>query len=153
MASEKVIKALNEARGRELTAILQYMSQHYELADKDFNKLGDPIKKIAIVEMKHAEMLGERILFLGGVPMSQPDGKAKKGEEIAELLATDMKLEADAVKMYNASAKLCTAENDMVSKELFDKLLADEEEHFNYFDNVKDHVDKLGGPYLATLTG
>ena len=153
MASEKVIKALNEARARELTAILQYMSQHYELEDQDFNKLGDAIKKIAIVEMKHAEMLAERILFLNGPTTSQPDGKAKKGEEIPGLLATDKKLESEAMGMYNKSASLCAAEHDMVSKEIFDKLLADEEDHFNYFDNVKDHVDKLGAAYLATLAG
>jgi bacterioferritin len=152
MANAKVIKVLNEARGRELTAILQYLSQHYELEDRDFGKLGEAIKKIGIVEMKHAEMLAERILFLGGVPMSQPDGKAKKGEDIPALLATDMKLESDAVEMYNRSAQICFEEKDMVSKELFDKLAADEEEHFDYFDNTKDHVDKLGAAYIATLT-
>ena len=153
MASVKVIKVLNEGRGRELTAILQYMAQHYEMADQDFGKLASKIKEIAIAEMKHAEMLAERILFLGGVPISQPDGKAKRGEDIPSLLATDMKLEDDAVKMYNASAALCAAEKDMVSKEIFDKLLAEEEDHFNYFDNVRDHVEKLGDAYLATLTG
>jgi len=153
MASEKVIKALNEARGRELTAILQYMAQHYELEDQGFDKLGDAIKKIAIEEMKHAEMLAERILFLNGVPTSQPDGKAKKGEEIPAMLATNMKLEDDAVKMYNESAKLCVAESDQVSKDIFEKLLKEEEDHWNYFDNVKTHVKELGAAYLATLTG
>ena len=153
MASAKVIKALNEARARELTAILQYMSQHYELADQDFVKLGDAIKKIAIVEMKHAETLAERILFLNGVPLSQPDGKTKKGENIPGLLATDMKLEEEAVAMYNRSSNLCAAENDIVSKEIFDKLAQEEEDHFNYFDNTKAHVDQLGAAYLATLAG
>jgi bacterioferritin len=153
MASAKVIKALNDARARELTAILQYLSQHYELADQDYAKLGDAIKKVGIVEMKHAELLAERVLFLGGVPTSAPDGKAKKGEEIPGMLATDIKLEADAVVLYNKFAKLCAEESDQVSKELFDKLVTEEEDHFNYFDNVKDHVDKLGAAYLATLAG
>ena len=153
MASEKVIKALNEARARELTAILQYMAQHYELADQGFDKLGDAVKKIAIEEMKHAEALAERILFLNGVPTSTPDGKAKKGEEIPAMLTTNMKLEDDAVKMYNASAKLCVEESDQVSKDIFEKLLKEEEDHWNYFDNVRTHVKQLGAAYLATLTG
>ena len=153
MASEKVIKALNEARARELTAILQYMAQHYELEDQGFDKLGDAIKKVAIAEMKHAEMLAERILFLNGVPTSQPDGKAKKGEDIPAMLTTNMKLEDEAVKMYNASVMLCAAEGDQVSKDVFEKILKEEEDHWNYFDNVKTHVKELGAAYLATLTG
>ncbi len=151
--SQKVIEALNEARARELSAILQYMAHHYELEDSDFGKLGKDLKKIAIEEMKHAEALAERILFLGGVPTSKPDGTAKKGQEIADMLATDEALEQQAVDMYNASAQLCAQEKDQISKELFDKLLADEEEHLNFFQNVRDHVDKLGAAYLATLTG
>jgi bacterioferritin len=66
--NQKVIDLLNTAREQELTAITQYMTHHYELEDAMYEKLGDRLKKIAIVEMKHAEMLAERILFLGGVP-------------------------------------------------------------------------------------
>ncbi len=152
MPSKKVIDLLNQARSRELTAILQYMAQHYELEDNDFGKLAKKLKEIAIAEMKHAEALAERILFLNGVPTSQPDGKAKKGEEIPAQLATDIKLEADAVEMYNAASVVCAEEKDQVSKELFEKLLADEEGHLDYFQNVQDHVEKLGAAYLATLT-
>jgi bacterioferritin len=151
--SKKVIELLNQARASELTAILQYMAHHYELDDTDFGKLAKILKKTAIEEMKHAEKLAERILFLNGTPTSKPDGEAKKGQEVAQLLATDIGLEEGAVKMYNASANACAAEKDQVSKKLFEELLADEEEHLDVFQNVKAHVDKLGAAYLATLTG
>ena len=151
--SQKVIDLLNKARARELTAISQYMSQHYELEDIDFGKLASKIKEIAITEMKHAEKLAERILFLNGEPTSKPDALPKKGQQIPQILTTDMALESGAIKMYNEAAMVCAAEKDQISKELFEDLLKDEEDHLNYFDNTKDHVDKLGAAYLATLVG
>lgn len=151
--NKKVIDLLNKARASELTAISQYMIHHYELEDTDFGKLAKVLKKTAIEEMKHAEKLAERILFLGGTPTSEPDGKTKKGQEIAQMLATDIGLETGAVKMYNASANACAAEKDQISKTLFEELLGEEEEHLDEFQNIKDHVDKLGAAYLATLTG
>lgn len=151
--SKKVIELLNQARARELTAISQYMAHHYELEDQDLGKLAAKLKEIAIAEMKHAEKLAERILFLKGEPTTKPDGQAQKGQEIAAMLATDIGLEAEAVKMYNESAVICAAEKDQISKELFEELLRDEEDHLNTFENIKDHVDKLGAAYLATLVG
>ncbi len=151
--SKKVIDLLNEARARELTAISQYMAQHYELEDQDFGKLGSKLKEIAIQEMKHAEKLAERILYLKGVPTSKPDGEAKKSQTIAEMLTTDIGLEAQAIEMYNNASVVCAAEKDQVSKEVFEELLKDEEAHLDFFENTKDHVDKMGAAYLATLTG
>jgi bacterioferritin len=151
--SQKVIDLLNKARSRELTAISQYMVQHYELEDSDFGKLASKFKEIAITEMKHAEKLAERILFLNGEPTSKPDALPKKGQQIPQMLTTNMALESAAMKLYNEAAVVCAAEKDQISKELFDDLLKDEEDHLNYFENTKDHVDKLGSAYLATLTG
>jgi len=151
--SQKIIDLLNKGRSRELTAISQYMAQHYELEDQDFGKLASKLKEIAIQEMKHAEKLAERILFLKGEPTSKPDGVAKKGQKIPEMLTTNMALESAAMKMYNEAAVVCAAEKDQISKELFEELLKDEEDHFNYFENVKDHIGKLGAAYLATLVG
>jgi len=151
--TKKVIDLLNAGRSRELAAILQYMAQHYELEDQDYGKLGKIIKKTAIAEMKHAEAFAERILFLGGVPTSKPDLEARKGQKIAEMLGTDIGLEEQAVKMYNESAIACAECLDMVSKDLFEKILGDEDEHLNLFQNLKDHVDKLGDIYITTLTG
>jgi bacterioferritin len=150
--SKKVIDLLNAARSRELTAITQYMAQHYELEDRDFGKLASKFKEIAIAEMKHAEKLAERILYLKGEPTSKPDAVAKKGQEIPEMLKTNIALESQAIKMYNEASVICAAEKDQKSKEVFEELLGDEEGHLNYFENVMGHVDKLGAAYLATLT-
>ena len=151
--SQKVIDLLNAARARELTAISQYMIQHYELEDSDFGKLASRLKEIGIEEMKHAEDLAERILFLNGEPTTKPDAVAKKGQEIAKMLQTDIALETQAVKMYNEAALTCAQERDQISKQLFEKLLGEEEVHLDIFQNLKDHVDKLGAVYLATLVG
>ena len=69
------------------------------------------------------------------------------------MLATNMALEAGAIKMYNEASMVCAAEKDQISKELFEGLLKEEEDHLNYFENTKDHLEKLGAAYLATLTG
>jgi bacterioferritin len=152
MAMSKVIDALNAARGRELTAILQYMEAHYELEDQQFPKLAKEMKKIAFVEMKHAEKLAERILYLNGTPNMKPDGEIQKGLDIAGFLELSKGLETDAIKMYNDSIRLCAAEGDDGSKEVFQDLLEAEEEHFDFFDNTESHVKNLGGAYIATLT-
>ena len=151
--SKKVIDLLNEARARELSAITQYMAQHYDLEDQDYGKLAKVMKDIGIQEMKHAEALAERILFLKGTPTSKPDAVAKKGEDIPAMLGTDMALETQAIKMYNEAALVCAQEKDQISKQLFEKLLGEEEEHLNQFENIKDHVEKLGAAYIATLAG
>jgi bacterioferritin len=151
--SQKVIDLLNQARSRELSAISQYMAQHYELDDTDYGKLAKKLKETGIQEMKHAEALAERILFLNGTPTSKPDDIAKKGQKIEEMLTTDIALETQAIKMYNEAAVVCEQEKDQVSKQLFEKLLAEEEVHFDDFDNIKAHVEKMGSAYLATLVG
>ena len=151
--SQKVIDLLNAARSRELAAISQYMIQHYELEDSDFGKLAKKMKEIAIQEMKHAEALAERILFLKGTPMTKPDAEAKKGQEMEAMLTTDMALESQAMKMYNEAAETCAQEKDQISKQLFEKLLGEEEDHLSFFENTKEHLTKLGAVYLASLTG
>jgi bacterioferritin len=150
---QTVIDLLNEARLRELEAISQYMIHHYELEDQDFSKLASKVKEIAIAEMKHAEKLAERILFLKGEPLSKPEATPKKRQGIPEMLATDMALERQAVRIYNDAAVICASEKDQKSKDLFEELLGDEESHLNFFENIKNHVDKLGAAYIATLTG
>ncbi|MCX5909360.1 MAG: ferritin-like domain-containing protein, partial [Deltaproteobacteria bacterium] len=142
---------LNQARSAELGAISQYMIHHYELEDQDFGKLAAKIKEIAIVEMKHAEKLAERILFLHGEPTSNPDLSPKKGQEIPDILATNVALEAKAVKMYNEAVLVCAEERDQKSRQLFEELIADEEGHLNVFENFKGHVENLGQSYIATL--
>jgi len=151
--AKKVIDLLNDARSQELGAILQYMAHHYELEDSDFGKLAKILKDTAIVEMKHAEKLAERILFLGGTPTSELQPQPKKGQTIPQMLATDEALEAGAVALYNASAVKCAELGDQISKDLFEELLADEEEHLDTFQNIANHLKQMGESYLATLTG
>ena len=149
--SEKVIKLLNDARKRELLAILQYMAEHYELEDQGYGKIGDELKKIAIVEMKHAEELAERILFLGGVPTTELEAKVQKGLSIKDMLKVDIHLEEGAIKMYNDAANACAQEGDHVSKAVFESLLGAEDGHLDDFQKKLDHVEKLGDVYLTTL--
>jgi len=155
MAKDKkrVIELLNAGRARELSAILQYMYQHYDLESQDYGKLAKVIKKTAIVEMKHAEAFAERIQFLGGIPTSKPDGEAKKGQKVIEMIETDIALEEQAIQMYNEAANECAECQDLVSKALFEKILADENAHDDEFINIRDHIKELGNHYLATLTG
>ncbi len=103
--------------------------------------------------MKHAEALAERILFLKGSPTSKPDAEAKKGQKIEEMLATNVGLETTAIKMYNEASLVCAQEKDQISKQLFEKLLGEEESHLNDFENIKNHIEKMGTAYLATLVG
>jgi bacterioferritin len=150
---QTVIDLLSEARLRELEAINQYMIHYDELENKGFGKLASQIKEIAIVEMRHAEKLAERILFLKGEPLLKPNTIPQKSQEIPEMLATDIALEGRAVKMYNEAAGICAHEKDQKSKDLFEELLGDEEGHLNFFENIKGNVDKLGEAYAATPTG
>jgi len=147
-----VIDLLNDARSRELTAIAQYMAQHYELEDAGYGKLAAKLKQTAITEMRHAESLAERILFLGGVPTTKLDTGVQKQQEIPALLATDIGLEDQAVKVYNKAAELCGQEGDQVSRNLLTTLAAEEEEHLDKFQVMADHIAKLGAVYLASLT-
>ena len=93
------------------------------------------------------------ILFLHGEPTSKPDAVPKKGQEIGEMLVTNIALEAQAIAMYNEAAVVCAAEKDQKSKDLFEELLGEEEEHLDLFERVKSHIDKMGPAYLVTLTG
>jgi bacterioferritin len=152
--NQKVIDILNQAREQELHAITQYMTHHYELEDVMYGKLAHRLKKIAIAEMRHAEMLAERILFLGGVPSTKlSDSDIKKKQDVAALLQNDIALESSAVAAYNDFARQCGEEGDHVSKQLFENLAGQEEEHLDEFQNTFDFVNNLGPAYLATLTG
>ena len=151
--SKGVIELLNQARAHELGVVSQYMIHHYELEDKDYGKLASTLKEIAITEMKHAEKLADRILFLNGEPISRPAGESVKGQEIPDMLKTDIALEANTIALYNEAAVLCTAEKDQVSKDLFEELLKQEEGHLDTFENIRDLIGTLGAPYLVSLTG
>lgn len=149
--SKIVIDILNQGRERELHAVMQYMAEHYELENDGYDKLGDRIKEIAIVEMKHAESFAERILFLGGVPASKPSADVKNGMSIIDMIEYNEELETGAVALYNEAVKVCASEGDNVSKTLLESILAVEEEHVDEFQKISYHIEKLGDVYITTL--
>ena len=149
----KVIEVLNKARAMELQAITQYMNQHFNLDDMDYGDLAAKIKLIAIDEMRHAEMFAERIKELSGEPTIEPAEKAQKGQEIKYIFSFDAKLEDDTMDAYNEFLLVCRENGDSTSVKLFEAIIDEEQIHFNYFDNVDDHMKKLGETYLAQIAG
>lgn len=150
---KKVIDVLNKARSMELLAIPQYMNQHYNLDDMDFGEFAAKMKLIAIDEMRHAEMFAERVKELGGEPVTEPAGKVKRGQEVEEIFPFDAQEEENAIAAYNEFLSVCRENNDSISMKLFEAIIDDEQIHFNYFDSIKSHIDKLGEAYLARIAG
>jgi bacterioferritin len=153
LKKNKVITVLNKARSMELYAIHQYMNQHYNLADMDYGDLAAKVKLIAIDEMRHAEMFAERIKELGGEPTSDMDSKVSKAQKIDTVFPFDAKLEDDTIASYNQFLLVCRENGDSISMKLFETITDEEQLHFNYFDNVNDHLKKLGPAYLAQIAG
>ena len=149
----KVIEALNKARAMELTAISQYMNQHYNLDDMDYGELAGKMKLIAIDEMRHAEAFAERIKELGGEPTSEPDQKVTRGQEVEKVYPFDAGLEDTTIDVYNQFLLVCRENGDSVSMKLFEQIIDEEQAHFNYFDSINNHIEKLGNVYLAKIAG
>jgi bacterioferritin len=140
----KVIAELNAALKEELTAISQYFL-HAEMCENwKYEKLAHFIKKQSIDEMKHAESLIERILFLDGIPTMTEAIQLKIGQNVREQLEADLKLEIHAVAMYNNSVKISRDEGDNASRELFERLLKDEEEHVDWLEAQVYQIKELG---------
>ena len=140
----KVIAALNEALREELQAINQYFL-HAEMCENwHYNKLGDYIKKQSIDEMKHAEVLIERILFLDGVPNLTEPMKLTIGKNVKEQLESDLHLEVEAVGMYNRAVRTCQEAGDNASRELFERLLKDEEAHVDWLEAQLYQIGEIG---------
>jgi len=150
---KKVIDVLNKARSMELQAIHQYMNQHYNLDDMDYGDLAAKVKLIAIDEMRHAEMFAERIKELGGEPTAEPADKVVKGQKVEIIFPFDAGLEDDTMDVYNQFLLVCRENGDSTSMKLFETIVDEEQIHFNYFDNVSDHIKKLGPSYLAQIAG
>jgi bacterioferritin len=140
----KVIALLNEALKEELTAINQYFL-HAEMCENwHFGKLADYIKKQSIDEMKHAEVLIERILFLDGTPNMTELMQLTIGKNVKEQIESDLKLEIGAVAMYNRAVAECRDAGDNASRELFERLLKDEEEHVDWLEAQVYQIKEIG---------
>ncbi|MEM9571135.1 MAG: bacterioferritin [Pseudomonadota bacterium] len=140
----KVIEFLNKALKNELTAINQYFLHSRMLKDWGVSKLGDYEYKESIEEMNHADWLIERILFLGGLPNLQDLGKLRIGESVKEILECDLALEEDAIPLLRDAMEHCEKVRDYVSRDLFGKILHNEEEHVDYIETQFDLIERIG---------
>lgn len=150
---KNVIEVLNKAKSMELQAIHQYMYQHYNLDDKDYGELAAKMKLIAIDEMRHAEAFAERIKELGGDPTMVAAGPVTKGQDVEQIYDFDAEQEDDAIDAYNTFLKVCLDNDDSTSAKLFEEIINHEQIHFNYFDNILDHIKDLGAAYLSQIAG
>jgi bacterioferritin len=146
----KVIALLNEALKEELTAINQYFL-HAEMCENwHYGKLGSYIKKQSIDEMKHAEEVIERILFLDATPVMTEPMTLTIGKNVKDQLESDLKLEIQAVDMYNRAVQVSREEGDNATRELFERLLKDEEKHVDWLEAQLHQISEMGYErYLA----
>lgn len=147
--TEKSIELLNRAVRDELAAVHQYMYFHFHLDDQGYDPLSALFKRTAIQEMGHVELLAERILFLKGEVTMRVAEDVKPVQDVAEMLEMARKMEEGSARDYNLWANECSANADAVSKKIFEQLVAEEEVHFDQFDNELDKVKQFGDRYLA----
>lgn len=126
--SKKIIDALNLDRAFELAAIIQYMGHHYEAEGMESPAIIEIFKKTAVDEMKHAEKLAERIVYLGGTPVQKPT-EVKRGGNIKKMIEEDLGAENGAIKRYKEHIRLCDAEGDPTTRLMLEEILAEEEGH------------------------
>jgi bacterioferritin len=140
----KVIDFLNEALKNELTAINQYWL-HYRLFDHwGVRKLAEFERHESIDEMKHADMLSERILFLDGLPNFQLLGRLRIGESVEEVLKADLALEMDALPLLRDAIEHCEKVRDYISRDLFRRILDSEEEHVDTLERQFEMIERMG---------
>ena len=152
--SPKVIEALNSLLADELTAVNQYMV-HAEMCDNwGYKKLHDVIQKRAIDEMKHAEKLIGRVVFLEGVPIVNNLRMMHIGAEVPKMFSSDHDLESGAIKAYNSSILICGEEKDFATREILEHILDDEDRHIDDIEAIQDQIAQMGVQvFLSTQTG
>jgi len=150
----RVIELLNIALMNELTAINQYFLHSRMFRNWGLHALAEHEYAESIDEMKHADRLIERILFLEGLPNLQQLGKLYVGEQPQEVLECDLKLEHEALPVLREAVAHCEQVSDYVSRELFEHILESEEEHIDWLETQLALIARIGiGPYLQTKVG
>jgi bacterioferritin len=140
----RVIEQLNEALKNELTAVNQYWL-HYRLLDHwGIARLAEFERHESIDEMKHADQLSERILFLDGLPNFQALGRLRIGESVEEILRSDLDLELEAVEQLKGAVAYAESVRDFVSRDLFARILSNEEEHVDTLEKQFDMIERMG---------
>ena len=140
----QIIVHLNTSLKNELTAINQYFLHSRMLRDWGLKELAEHEYEESIDEMKHADRLIERILFLEGLPNLQDLGRLKIGENVEEILRCDLALEMEAMPPLRESIEFCEQVGDFVSRELFESILEGEEEHVDWLETQLSLVEKAG---------
>jgi bacterioferritin len=133
--SKELNDKLNDAIAREIAVSIQYMWQHVMGEGMESPGVLEVFKKIAIVEMKHAEAIAERLDFLGGVPTTQPT-PIKVGKTLVNMIQIDVAAEKDAIRLYKEIIQLADKESDIVTRKLFEDILVDEEGHLAEFQTL-----------------
>ena len=149
--SKKVLDVLTTALAEEHTAIAQYMAHHYAADDAGYSKLKKMWKEQSIEEMKHAEALAERIYELGEVPPYSLHGRPHVKGDLVVMLKADVKLESDAIDLYNEGIRTCFEEGDNGSRMLLEKILPDEEKHHRDLQQTLELIEKHGDHYWTFL--
>lgn len=140
----KVIETLNSLLARELTVVNQYMV-HAEMCDNwGYDRLHQNIQKRAVNEMKHAETLIGRIIFLEGIPTVSELQKIHIGAGVPEMFANDHNAEIDAVRQYNAGIQICGDAKDYATREILEHILNDEDGHVDSIEEVQDQIEQMG---------
>ena len=141
---EQVLDYLNKALTNELTAINQYWLHYRVLHHWGLRKLAEFERHESIDEMKHADTLADRILFLEGLPNFQAIGKLKVGETVEEILKADLALEMEAIPLLREAVQHCEAVRDFVSREVFARILENEEEHVDFLETQFEMIGRMG---------
>ena len=142
--NEEVIRELNAALSSELTAIVQYMVQAEMANNWGYERLGQITQRRAIEEMRHAEHLIERLLFLDVIPAVEVGLKPVIGANVKAHLQDALKDESEAVVQYNKSVAVCRAQGDTGSRELFEHMIKDEERHADYLESQLHAIEEAG---------
>lgn len=141
---QEIIDKLNELLAEELTAINQYFLHAEMCGDWGYEKLHEQIEARSIQEMKHAEKLMERILFLEGRPIVSELKKITIGDSVEKMLKNDWQAERDAIQMYNDAVALSTQLGDNGTKLLVESTLSDEEGHIDWIEEQLDQIEQMG---------
>ncbi len=140
----KVIEFLNKALKNELTAINQYFLHSRMLKDWGISVLAEKEYKESIEEMQHADWLIDRVLFLDGLPNLQDLGKLRIGENVEEILEADLKLENQAIPLLRDAIEYSESVRDYISRDLFNKILDNEEEHVDWIETQQSMIEQMG---------
>jgi len=139
LVSKELLDLLNDAIAREIQVSIQYMWQHIQWRGVKGFAVQEELKKIAVTEMKHAEIIAERLFYLGGIPTTKPK-EIIVGKTLKEMITQDVKDEENAIKLYKEIIDKARKENDVTTAFLFEEILKDEEEHHDFFTSLLEEI-------------